>query len=332
MSSFARAFICVQVPLAAIWSNDGLPERPIYDYKPAPSFLVKRLKAVPRRLLSESEREAFKRDGVVVVRDVIQDMRVLDHFDNFETDWRKSHSGRMFALLRDGPLGALAASALGVSEVRVLEASIWMQPMRLPFGLGSIGNWHQDYAGDDGQQLPIVTTWLSLSEDARALAFALGSHKRVATQFCTSPHPWQIWNLPDDCVQQAYNGSIQDVVFNMGDVVLFQGQILHQGVNRGEPRAAIAVRWVAARAQFTARNFHSNDLVWYGRYLPRECGTFDSPVFPMLYPAENFTDVWPVIPTTRDVLFLAKYAEAYNWGWHRSYPKCKETWDHGADL
>jgi len=164
------------------------------------------------------------------------------------------------------------------------------------------------------------------------LEFAIGSHKRLATQFCTSNHPWQIWFLPDECVRQAYNDSFEAFTFNIGDVVLFHGNILHQGLNEGEKRVGIAVRWVAANAQFTARNFYSNDLLLSARHFPEECASFNSSAFPVIYPPEVSLDDWPLVPKLYDFLALAKFSEDYQWGVHRSMPKCNKTWDHGADL
>jgi len=335
--SFSCAWFCVQLPLMLIW-RDGLRNFPLYTVGPELPDLTTRLRRTPSRSLSSNEREAFKRDGVVLLPKVITDKRIFPHFEGFpSSDWRRTHGGAMRALVWQGPLAGIAASALGVESVRVFEASVWCVPLNLPFKIGSVGNWHQDYTEDeDGKMIPIVTTWLSLSSKARALEFALGSHKHSVVKHCARTHEWQIWYMPDDCVRQVYHNRTQAYIFDPGDVVVFQGQVLHQGINQGEHRVGIAIRWVAANAQYSARLYQSNTFVESVRHMPQECSRFSGPLFPLVYPRENTTpgaeQNWPVAPTLFDYLVIWKAAVNFSHGNHRSLPLCSHTWDSGADL
>jgi len=230
------------------------------------------------------ERQAYARDGVIVLRQALDARRLAEAEDAWA--WSLEHpgplasripsaSGATFyqdlynpavldgyeAMLRASPLPAVIAGVWHASDVWFMYEQVFLkeggEARRTP--------WHQDssYLSVGGEDLAVAwITFESLSA-AQSLEFVRGSHRGVlynGSRFTlgddTAPlHPGEILpRLPDI---EAARGAFDIVSFAVepGDVVLFHPRMLHGGAptHEGQRRRTLTLRFFGPDAVYEAR-------------------------------------------------------------------------------
>lgn len=272
----------------------------------------------PTSFIGPDERDAFRRDGAIVLRNIIgQDWLtaldpafdealarpgpfVKDYADPGEGSYRTDHhpSQRVEAFQRflfDGPLAQAAAELMESDEVRVYDEHLLIKEP----GTTVPTYWHHDLpyfniSGDD-----IVSFWFALdpvTQDTGAIRFATGSHS------------WGELYLPirigkGDAVKGAENetdiaGPVPDIDadperyptvtwdLEPGDCVVFHGRTLHaSGGNKSADvrRRALSIRFIGDDIRWKNREFGS--LVFE---TPMNDGdVLDRPECPKVWPLER---------------------------------------------
>uniref|UniRef100_A0A7S1L7F1 Phytanoyl-CoA dioxygenase n=1 Tax=Alexandrium catenella TaxID=2925 RepID=A0A7S1L7F1_ALECA len=228
-----------------------------------PSGLAEAAWALPERRLSHEEQEALGRDGVLLVRGLVSDARLLkailpamqqhEQFDEGVYLKSYNYNGAVRALLRDGPLGALAADAMRAKGAKIDGAPIWGRSEHGDRSAYYRG-WHQD-----ARHMPdMLSIWLAVTNAPHALDFVRGSHRFQAEvlRACNDSLRLGAPGLSvaeERCVRRFRRERLDPLLgrssllwedLRPGDAWLFNSAVLHRGRNWPLPRLAIAARTV----------------------------------------------------------------------------------------
>lgn len=277
---------------------------------PAPKWFPELLRGLPRTGLTSEQREALQRDGVIVVRGVLQEPTVLHALKStWQTgDWRVkigdwSFNGVYRSLVRDGPLGALAASALNASAVRIVSSDVFDNQGGYPGGFVPSGppqgGLHLDLDSTVGYLLPLLTVWLALTDSDRPVEFLRESHRTNLKHDCPyGPH----LDLNHSCISKLLEeagGERQRLGWDVkaGDALIFFSQLYHRTVLQEKPRTAVSLRFVDSEQRM---DFHDDYVSFRLPYMrkPRWCAPLGSSIlFPVVHPPEKSTvdeAPWPI--------------------------------------
>lgn len=265
-----------------------------HEVVPEPAGLSESLLALPTRRLERSEKHTLDTEGVVVLRQLISDHRILDVLREYITrskgmNYPYLFNGAIKTLITNSSFGQLAADALEVESVRLADADVWAKA-----GVDDPGPsqpWHKDVHNTHGPGEPYVTIWLGLTEAPQSLEFILGSN--AFTPNCTFPNRTTLWT----------NGVDQDCIDK--DAFLQNGDVWHRGHSHRSDRVAITGRFVPADLLFEgALEVDITYKQHYAAYSPKLCEPLGGPLFPVIFPRNKATfdhEKWPVLLTEDDV-------------------------------
>ncbi len=164
------------------------------------------------------------------------------------------------AFVREGPLGAVAGALMGARAVTFFVDQMFAKEP----GTEGLTHWHQDqpYMAVEGWQF--CSSWLPLDPVTRetTLEFVRGSHRwgfyaPLDSYVDGSRHPgYGYARVPDIEARRAAH-DIAAWELSPGDVLVFQGKILHQGRNnptRDLRRRALVHRWLGDDARYIQRD------------------------------------------------------------------------------
>lgn len=293
-----------------------------FGFDPAPVWLVPALQALPKRQLTEEEKEVMNRDGAVGVKGVLADENILkllrqtvgwDKTDPTK-DWRLN--GVLNALIMYGPLGALTSSSLNGSASAIWNAQVeprppksyrpfpepvkpWYDPM--PGSLMSM-SLHNDVGGyamslHTGGRfvIPLSSVFVALTDIPHGLAFLAGSHvQNRKLQFNCGGGPVGVDLACVDRLEQACDGA-RSWDMKAGDVVIFWGETYHWTQYTENARQAISIRFVPADLMYTGRPAAP---VYADLYPPACTPIGGSLAHPIVWPPEDSTVAQQRFPAT----------------------------------
>eukprot|EP00747_Dinoflagellata_sp_TGD_P022660 gnl/TRDRNA2_/TRDRNA2_129256_c0_seq1.p1 gnl/TRDRNA2_/TRDRNA2_129256_c0~~gnl/TRDRNA2_/TRDRNA2_129256_c0_seq1.p1 ORF type:complete len:356 (-),score=28.09 gnl/TRDRNA2_/TRDRNA2_129256_c0_seq1:70-1137(-) len=284
-----------------------------------PDWLPEALQALPKRPLDAEALAAFREDGVTVVRGVVPDQKILDHFAA-----NSSHhtpfwflNGHQMSLIRDGPLGILAASAMNESAVRAFASTPFVNAGGAPPGESILpsfpdGGPHADIFEID-MAVPLVTVWLAITDAPHAIEFVAGSYKSNFRHRCKPQSKESDW----DCVRKLESEGRGRLWWDLkaGDALVFHSQTFHWTVWQSEPRHGVSARFVPADLAYSGWLTQEYTVQMVASYLPWECAPMsDSIIFPVAWDmarpqGPNTTEgttastwTWPVNPLRTDLM------------------------------
>mmetsp|Transcript_95740 Transcript_95740/g.298124 ORF Transcript_95740/g.298124 Transcript_95740/m.298124 type:complete len:354 (-) Transcript_95740:47-1108(-) len=258
---------------AALWASPRLQEaRRILDtLRPVVlemEGLEERLAAIPRRRLTESEVETFRRDGVLLLRGVVADRGLLRDMvpalrqhqqirsADYTVPW--AYNGVARALLQSGLLTGPVVQ-LHTAPAQLRGGPIWGYDGEEKWRQAS---WHQDMALDTTTSDSLmVTAWLAITDAPHGLEMMRGTSdfgvRLDLTRRCNRSGTLGKAGerlLDSECVLQYAKTQIDPRLgysshmwFDMtaGDMILFHGNVAHRGLVWANPRLAISVRLVS---------------------------------------------------------------------------------------
>jgi hypothetical protein len=264
-SRFAAAvYLILSLGVAILSLDVDLEDIPLWcrskgEVVPVPPGLVSGLHRLPERRLSRSERARFQSDGVALVRNALPSEAVLAALRNATRRSCDEHwhlNGALRSLLRDGPLGALAGTAIGAISPSgactacVAETVVFNQNAAdgVP---GERGGAHIDVDFAPATLEPMVTVWLALTHAPHALEFLSGSHRALKVTGCEDDTDI---DESSPCWAALHaNFSWRSWRMRPGDALVFNAQVWHRSVTVANERSALAMRFVAADARFEVR-------------------------------------------------------------------------------
>lgn len=293
-----------------------------------PEGFAEKLQALPHYVLNDTEHDRFYRDGILVIPRQLQEedfhRRIIaalweggipPYNNSLTNNWVTN--GALRALVRHGPFGSLAASALNVSSVRLTNTATWYK-MRARRPEPS-QRWHVDDHLTNRSASPTITVWIALTDAPDSIEFILGSHlMQHDCAYYASPTD----NVEQECIQHRYvqsveamrgESALQKYSFKAGDVVVIHGKLWHRGRSHREKRFAISLRFVPNGMRFEREFTEDISRSYYRKFLPRECEPLHGPLFPVAHPPdmENFQELqWPLTLTWGDFL-LARMWRIY---------------------
>jgi len=227
-----------------------------------PPGLAEAARALPERRLTPQEQEALARDGVLVVRSFIRDTQLLkdvlpalqqhQQYNSGTYLWSFLYNGVVRTLLREGPIGALAADAMQAEGVGLEGAPIWGRDGDDAVRSSEDAGWHQDGA----DKPDMMTMWIAVTHAPHAVEFVRGSHqlKGQILRECNSSKLMGAagariagWK----CVKEFNKRRLEPLVgspvvlrpdLRPGDALLFNSGVLHRGRSWPRGRLAVAVR------------------------------------------------------------------------------------------
>jgi len=227
--------------------------------------LEERLKAVPKRRLTESEIQAYERDGVLIVRGVVPDRALLEDLRPALRQHQQIHSavfirpwiynGVSRILLRSGLLTDVPMQ-LHKAPAELQQGPIWGTDGDPVF---SASAWHQDLpVGHALCENHLITAWLAITDAPHGLEFLRGTadceERMRLQQGCNSSKrygPPGERLLDASCVQRWSKENVDPKLgysswhwadLQAGDMALFHGNIAHRGVVWSTKRMAVSVR------------------------------------------------------------------------------------------
>jgi len=231
------------------------------------------------------EIEAYQRDGVVCLRNVVSsewvgrlreavEENIAEpgphaelytkgddpgmFFNDFDL-WRHVPALKEFVL--EGPCAEIAARLMGSKKITFLYDHVFVKEP----GTESATHWHQDqpYMAVDGSQF--CSNWIPLDSITKSttIEFIRGSHKwgRMFAPFDSltdgSRHPSKVFERCPDIEAARDDYEIISCELEPGDVMFFQALTLHQGRNNPTKRMrrrTITHRWLGDDATFLLRD------------------------------------------------------------------------------
>lgn len=264
---------------------------------------------LPNRSLTADELQVMRQEGVVRVPDFLSDPTVLQTLHTsvmpgfISRDYKMN--GVLRALMRDGPIGALGASALNLTEVGLWSTNVFVAEGGHPGGYypkrGDGGGAHVDVDNVPGYLLPFVTIWIALTDALRPVEFLRGSHLNNIKLQCPPCHV----QPEHECLQALHRagGGIRWWDVRAGDAIVFFSQTYHWAVLQANPRLALSVRMIDPNHKF---DFYEEGTKLTNRMLPQWCQEVSRSVLsPVVYPRWKSTmnkQPWPIIPDCIDAL------------------------------
>jgi len=278
---------------------------------PEPDGLADELRALPNRALTAEERQQLDRDGMVQIKGVIKDAALLRRLEALLWSSQQIRSssiarpdlwnGVYRAFLREGPLGALAASALGSRSVRTANAQLWgyLGPNRNEVYKGkhvwTPMPYNPAHADDrfrrSNKEHEIITVWFAFTAAPQVMTFYLGSHTipEEISDSCVRAKLKEGYNylLNSDCVAERIQAAGFPAPLTVdaaaGDAFVFKGDLIHESVAQSNRRLATCIR------------AHAGDHPMDSEYLPIENINACEPKAPVVYPhAESTLDCQPL--------------------------------------
>jgi len=233
-----------------------------------PAGLSAALQAVPARPLTDEEEKLLHEDGFLLLPQVIPNATLVKILE--ENIWSSQFlrdeytlnplltNGAVRALIRDGPFGSIASSAIGSSMVRSANLQIW----------GYLGSKNKNMKTFEDtvtihadanitRTSTLYTLWFALTDAPRALRMYRYTHRlaKYVYQFCSNPKPCAEWTdrlycLNENCVTNVTQAegkrlgrpSVVDLDFKAGDAVIFDGSCVHSSLEQENPRLAVCMR------------------------------------------------------------------------------------------
>eukprot|EP00747_Dinoflagellata_sp_TGD_P018267 gnl/TRDRNA2_/TRDRNA2_126381_c0_seq1.p1 gnl/TRDRNA2_/TRDRNA2_126381_c0~~gnl/TRDRNA2_/TRDRNA2_126381_c0_seq1.p1 ORF type:complete len:401 (-),score=45.64 gnl/TRDRNA2_/TRDRNA2_126381_c0_seq1:78-1280(-) len=296
----------------------------IYD---EPAGLKEDLRSLPEfRKLNDEERAALKRDGVILLRNVIaeKDMAVLRKMmsmvntsegNGWDALAWTTHAG-VKSMIWNGPFAALGADALEVPSVRIRNSDVWFK--RAPGNEAIKNTWHTDDNDFRRKRHRVMTVWLMATPGPESIEFMLGSQKFNETgcpYIVPDVHFFHTDSVDQECITNQYaaqvaasRGQTREEVLvtyslNPGDALVFDGQTWHRGIARPEDRLAFGMRFMPDgsiyQGTFMRESGHSSHRSW----TPQECTLMGPPMFPRVFPKSDTPEpgeIWPLRPVFYD--------------------------------
>lgn len=304
----------ISIPSLCFWKDvAGTLEIQRHGWDPAPEWLVSALQALPRREFNSTELELLRVEGMVPVRGLVADDRVLAELRrlfttkyNFSQQWK--HNGVMNALVRHSPLPSIASSSLGGKPVSIWNSQVEPRPARsertAPYPetpwrdgaengeegrAGTIKSMsvHDDIGGYAGSLhstgypvVPLSSIFLALSDIPFGLHFIAGSHLLNEKYRC--PHGPSMHGAYE-CFDRLWNASLGERVWDLkaGDAVVFWGGAYHWTTLTEHARQALSIRYIPADLLYTGRpaDTFSADM------MPPACGPLGgTAAHPIMHP------------------------------------------------
>eukprot|EP00930_Biecheleria_cincta_P059112 TRINITY_DN44871_c0_g1_i1.p1 TRINITY_DN44871_c0_g1~~TRINITY_DN44871_c0_g1_i1.p1 ORF type:complete len:385 (+),score=32.64 TRINITY_DN44871_c0_g1_i1:60-1157(+) len=289
-----------------------------------PEGLGQRFLALPSHSLNETERRLLDEDGVLVIPGLLDNANIRElmiealwqggippHNVSLPNQWVSN--GAIRALVRDGPFGQLAASALSVPSVRLTNSAAWFKKRAETPGPSQ--RWHVDDHLTDCPTCQSIGVWIALTDAPQALEFVLGSHQ--AEHDCkhyASAHD----NVDQHCIEDRFarrlreargREALKTLSFRAGDVALIAGKLWHRGRSHRQRRHSISLRFSPSGTRFERELTTDMGRSYYYRFLPEACAGLEGPLFPVVHPRDldSFSSLqWPLVVTWRD-FFLARF-------------------------
>jgi len=306
----------------------GLPQSMIeHGIVAAPDWFVPALRASPRRRLSASEREAFRRDGAVLIKGLLPDRNITQHLSDVLGDVKASPANDwwindvLHSLIKHGPMAELSASALDVPEVTIWNLQLEPRPGKAertwplrekPWYDDMYGHPGDQGAHEDTDQLvghlhkaghfvkPMASIYLALTDLPHGLELLKGSHVANQRHGCRRhmQGPVEFKACMDRLERDCHGVAWWDLA--PGDVIVFYGSLLHWSVLQEKPRKALSVRYVPADMMYTGFVQH------YGlaSYVNWKCGPIGGcPAYPIFYSNDSSRmkeQPWPLWGFNKD--------------------------------
>jgi len=234
-----------------------------------PAGLSAALQAVPARPLTEKEKELLHEDGFLVLPQVIPNATLLKTLE--ENMWSSQFlkdiysysnplltNGALRALIRDGPFGSMASSAIGSPMVRTANLQVW----------GYLGSKNKNTKtfqdavtvhadANISRNSTLYTLWFALTDAPHALRMFRYTHRLAQKVYdvCSHPKPCgpftgRLYCLTEDCVANVTQAeskrlgrpSVVDLDLKAGDAVIFDGSFVHSSLEQDNPRLAVCMR------------------------------------------------------------------------------------------
>lgn len=288
--------------------------------------------AMPTRPLTEREVGQFKADGVILVRQALEDnwLELLENgietarvdlsmvgkfmsrgTEGYEMDvflWKRIDA------LRDaiyyGPFAHWAQQLMGSEEVRFFYDQMFVKEA----GTDAPTPWHQDLSFWPIRGEQVCSMWIPLdpvSRESSGLLYVKGSHKWPQRFKAISPDYFEpiIDDKMDDIPDINADPDAYDLVdwdMQPGDILMFHPLTLHGShgnSHRDRRRRAIALRWIGEDVVFAPSptrmpiNF-AHDSVAGGPL----CGGAFPRIIPSHIPAERAHRARPEKPAKKEVL------------------------------
>jgi len=235
--------------------------------------------------VSQADIEAYQRDGVVCLRNVIPQEWVERLREGVEADiaspgphleiytrdddpgmffndfdlWR--HVPALKEFIFDGPCAGIVSQLMGSEKITFFYDHVFVKEP----GTASNTHWHQDqpYMAVDGWQF--CSSWIPLDpiSEEITIEFVRGSHQwgRMFAPFDSltdgSRHPSKIFERCPDIEAARDEYDIVSWELEPGDAMFFQALVVHQGRNnptKDKRRWTITHRWLGDDATFILRD------------------------------------------------------------------------------
>lgn len=321
--------LSIALPIYVRWLYQPLswiPEQVAREgVAPAPEWFKAALQALPRRRVNASEREVLRRDGAILVKDLVPNRELLEYLHKVVGDKKHQYhtnwfvNGHVHALAKYGPLAELSATALDIPEVILWNTQLeprpaksertWPMPEKPWYDAmysdprdqsvhedtdGFYGNFHS--AGHFVK--PLASVFLALTDIPHGFELLAGSHVANRRHGCRRGADDHVFEACMDRLEQDCNGSIWWDL-KVGDAVFFYGSIFHWSVLQENPRVAFSIRYAPADMKSTGFSVFPELYQWtnWG------CGPVgDNPAFPIMYSNDSsrMRDYkWPLLVTNR---------------------------------
>eukprot|EP00928_Gymnodinium_smaydae_P088295 TRINITY_DN72407_c0_g1_i1.p1 TRINITY_DN72407_c0_g1~~TRINITY_DN72407_c0_g1_i1.p1 ORF type:complete len:382 (-),score=28.02 TRINITY_DN72407_c0_g1_i1:625-1668(-) len=267
----------------------------------------------PQRMLSRREKALLRQEGLIVIRRFISDSSLLRSLEKAalrsqaEPFWHVALRNKgIWAWIRHGPLGSIAASALDTDVVRLQYSAVWVKEP-LESGFQPSGAWHRDLHASDSNSEPMIKAWVALTDAPGAMEWVVGSHK--LSHSCPNVQPTQLsLGIDPKCLESIFarktaEGLIAKRIYNLskGDIIIFDSRIWHRGWSSFQQRIALDFSFVPRSQKFEgalALDFFYRSAYHFA--VPKLCDVVSGPLFPIVYPDALLTSedtTWPLIPS-----------------------------------
>eukprot|EP00747_Dinoflagellata_sp_TGD_P207232 gnl/TRDRNA2_/TRDRNA2_80818_c0_seq2.p1 gnl/TRDRNA2_/TRDRNA2_80818_c0~~gnl/TRDRNA2_/TRDRNA2_80818_c0_seq2.p1 ORF type:complete len:382 (+),score=36.51 gnl/TRDRNA2_/TRDRNA2_80818_c0_seq2:48-1193(+) len=326
-------------------------------FDPAPEWFAHSLLALPRRHLNAYEIATLRKDGAVVVRDLVADQEILQELNTVGSDGRrydprKNHmvNGVLNALVRHGPLGSVVSSMFNHSAVAVWNMQYESRPSlaerKVPYpekpwedsiqetvtaGQHQVAmGVHNDVQGYEAAlhtgghfAIPLASLFLAITDVPHGLELLAGSHVENRKHRCIVSRT--TGKLDPECMnrlERDCNG-VRWWDLKAGDAILFYGETFHWTKLQQNSRLALSTRFIPADLMYTGLPRLPPRI----SQAPAKCTPYGgNPVYPIVFSNDSSTtsrgEIWPVWPRNTDVSPLMNRFRS----WHSAIlGDCKNT-------
>jgi len=285
-----RRFIAYARDARGIDEKTGWWDYMLPKFIPPPPNLSTKLLQIPELEVAEMHKQIWKQDGIlhlknVFTQDILSDLELrVPIRSGMEqqgvTRWMVNSAIRV--LIRDGPLGAVAAALLDKPGVRLVTTNMFggLEP------LGASG-WHADFRASEHKSTSGLTIWIALTDAPGAFQVAVNDMKQ---DHCLSGGI----GFDDSCIQTAAGKYMHETgkdplpIMNAsaGDVLFFHGHLAHRTWNKTgySQRRNWVIRVAASDEQHDCKRLQQNQNFAYFSYAPPYCSPLQQPLFPIIYP------------------------------------------------